>query len=303
LISYLPTGQIIPEQLDPVSWSDSYEVSWHTHGLMWGELISWTSPLNGFPWMEAIIGCPIFVSHESQSVWADPVPEFILDDEPGLSPVNAWFDLLLEATRSLVDLAEGRYPIASGIMRGVTDLLAAILGSTNFYLAIHDQPDMLSRLASQLADLWVDVVRAQYEIIPRFQGGYVNAGIWSPEDSPVYQEDASALISGETYELIVGPMARDILGSFKNPILHLHSVGLHILPSFLEMENPPIVEVNIDPSGPPLDSLLPEFKRIQTAAPLELFGDEAVMQRCMEELPAYALACLIQLPEAEVAND
>jgi hypothetical protein len=303
LIAHFQPGQIFPEKIDPVSWFNYYEESWNTHGLLWGELISWTSPLNGFPWMEAIAGCPIHVSPESRSVWADPLPAFNTNIEISLSPQNPWFELLIEATKSLVVLADGRFPIASGIMRGITDLLAAILGSTNFYLAIHDEPKTLSRLARQLADLWVDVVQAQYEIIPEFHGGHVNAGIWSLGCSPVYQEDASALISGEAYEQIVGPIARDVMRSFKNPILHLHSVGLHILPSFLIMDQPPIIEVNIDPAGPSIKGLLPVFKQIQAATPLELFGDEAVIQKCIDGLPANALACLIQALEAEVAND
>jgi hypothetical protein len=303
LISHFQPGQIFPEQLDPDSWSDFYEESWNTHGLLWGDLISWASPLNGFPWMEAIAGCPIHVSRESRSVWADPIPGFNMDYEIILSPQNPWFEQLIEATKSLVVLADGRYPIGSGIMRGITDLLAAILGSTNFYLAIYDEPQTLSHFARQLADLWIDVLRAQYEIIPEFNGGFVNAGLWSYGYSPVYQEDASALISGDAYEEIIGPMARDILHSFKNPILHLHSVGLHIVPSFKEMDHPPIIEVNIDPSGPSIEELLPIFKKIQAATPLELFGDKAVIQKCTDGLPANALACLIQAPETEVAND
>ena len=56
-------------------------------------------------------------------------------------------------------------------------------------------------------------------------------------------------------------------------------------------------------SGPSIEELLPVFKKIQAVTPLELFGDKAVIQKCIDGLPVNALACLIQAPEAEVANE
>jgi hypothetical protein len=184
-------------------------------------------------------------------------------------------------------------------MRGISDLLASLVGANTFYVSLYDQQEAVIEVAAQLADLWIEVVRGQYNEIPAFEGGYANAGIWLPGPCPVYQDDASALISAKSYEAVIGPHARRILEAFPYPIMHLHSVGLQIIPSILSAAVPVIVEVNIDPAGPPLEKLLPIFRQIQAQAPLEIFGSPEVIRACLEALDPTGLACLILEPEPE----
>jgi hypothetical protein len=303
LIEYLGEEEVHPEDIDAERWLHVYEQTWENTGLMWGDLVYWAAPLNGFPWLEAILGCSIHVSRESNSVWAEPPTDFRLGDEVRLDPKNAWFQKLLQATEALVKLSAGRFPVASGIMRGISDLMAALLDSTKFYLTLYDQPEKLSQLAQNLAETWIKVVSAQYELIPTFSKGYVNAGLWTPGPCPVYQEDAASLISSEIFEGIIAPYSRQVLTSFECPIMHLHSEGLQIIDSFLGIENQPVIEVNIDPTGPPLNELIPIFKTIQDMAPLEIFGTVDEIHTCLEELSYDGLACLILESSLEVVND
>lgn len=292
-IPYLGEGRIEPGDIDLEGWLPRYEEFWEKTGLSWGEMLHWASPLNGFPWMEAIAGCPIYVSSTSKSVWAGEIPGFRLGDPICLDPENPWFRLLLKATQGLVDLAGGRFPVAPGIMRGISDLLSAILGTTRFYLAIYDEPRAVSEMSRHLGELWIAVLQRQYEIIPTFCSGYVNAGLWSPGACPVYQEDAAASISSQSYELIIGAKARNVLQAFADPIVHLHSVGVHLAPSLLKSDRVPVIEVNIDPSGPAVQELLPAFQDIQISAPLEIFGSLPDIQSCLDGLSHQGLACLL----------
>ena len=303
LIEYFGEDEVHPEDIDADRWLHVYEQTWDRTGLMWGDLLYWAAPLNGFPWMEAILGCAIHVSHESNSVWAEPPPSFKLGEKVQFDHKNAWFQKLLETTDALVTLSAGRFPVASGIMRGISDLMAALLGSSHFYLALYDPPDELSRLAQHLEEIWVKVVKAQYEVIPTFAEGYVNAGLWMPGPCPVYQEDAAALISAENFEEVIAQSSRNVLGSFECPIMHLHSEGLQIIDSFMGIENQPLIEVNIDPAGPPLNDLMPIFRTIQNEALLEIFGTVDEIRTCLEELSYEGLACLILESSLEVVND
>jgi hypothetical protein len=298
-IASFPEGEITPEDLHPDSYLPVYEEVWVDTGLMWGELIHWASPLNGFPWMEAICGCPVHASVESKSVWAEEPPGFQIGDEIQIKPANPWFDQLIEVTKALVHLSAGRYPVAPGIMRGISDLMVALLGHNHFYIHLKDRPEDLRALASQLADLWIEVVKAQYQVIPAFDGGYANAGLWLPGCCPVYQEDAAALISPADFERVIAPSARRVLEAFEYPIMHLHSEGLHLVPILLGGNQNITIEVNIDPAGPPLEHLLPVFADIQKAAPLEVFGKEDEVLTCLEALPAAGTAYLIMESELE----
>ncbi|MGE5224702.1 MAG: hypothetical protein ACM3PY_19880 [Omnitrophica WOR_2 bacterium] len=292
-IPYLGEGCIEPEDIDLEGWLPHYEDFWNKTNLCWGEMLHWASPLNGFPWMEAIAGCPIYVNPTSKSVWAGEIHRYHLGDRISLDPEDPWFQLLLKATQGMVELARGRFPVAPGIMRGISDLLSAILGTTHFFLAIHDEPQAVSEAARALSDLWIAVVKRQYEIILPFYGGYVNAGLWSPGKCPVYQEDAAASISARSYEAIIGAYARQVLQAFDDPIVHLHSVGIHLAGSMLKSEKIPVLEVNLDPSGPPVQTLLPNFQAIQALAPLEIFGSQDDIQTCLDGLSQQGLACLL----------
>jgi hypothetical protein len=298
-ISGLPSREIMPEDVSPDRWLSVYEQAWEQTGLMWGELLHWESPLNGFPWMEAIAGCPVYARQESLSVWAGERNGYHLGDDIRFDDRSGWCQALLENTRALAKLSDGRFPVAPGIMRGISDLMASLLGSERFYLALYDQQEMAGETAAQLADLWIDVVRSQYTVIPAFSGGYANAGLWFPGHCPVYQDDASALISAKLYEQVIGPSARRVLEAFPYPMMHFHSAGLQFLPSILLASVPVVIEVNIDPSGPPVEELIPVFRGVQQAAPLELFGSPAVILACLEALAPAGLAGLILEPEPE----
>lgn len=292
-ITLFSAVEIKPTDLDTQSWLQIYETFWQNTGLMWGDLIHWVSPYNGFPWMEVVAGCPVYLSKESSSVWADKPTNFQIGDEVRLDTHNPWFEKLLQVTEAVVGLSEGRFPVAPGIMRGISDLMVALLGHNNFYLYLKDTPEVLTDMAFMLADFWIEVVSAQYETIPKFDNGYVNAGLWMPGICPVYQEDAAALISGEDFEKIIGPATRRVLQAFPYPIMHFHSTGVHLVPALLNANRNITIEVNIDPTGLSTEELIPIFANIQQFAPLEIFGNANDIWTCLEALPAAGIAYLI----------
>lgn len=290
-------GQVRPDDIDLNIWLACYEDFWQRTGLAWGDMLHFAHPLK-LPWMEAIAGCPVHLSRQSGSAWAEQHPIFHLGrDDVSLDRRNPWFQLLLEATEALVDLAAGRFPVCSGAVRGVSDMMAAMLGLNRFYLAIHDAPEALAELAQQLADLWIEVVRALYEVIPPFAEGFVNYGLWTPGISPVYQEDAAGLISSSDFERVFGEPTRRVLSAFPYPLIHLHSAGLQPLPSVLKTHPAPLIEVHIDDGGPPVEALVTRLRHVQEVAPLLIFGDRDPVMACLEQLSPRGLAGLILKPD------
>jgi len=286
-------GQVRPDDIDLDIWLACYEDFWQRTGLAWGDMLHFAHPLK-LPWMEAIIGCPVHLSRHSGSAWAEQHPSFHLGhDDVCLDRRNPWFQLLLKAAEALVGLAAGRFPVCSGALRGISDMMSATLGLNRFYMAIHDAPEALAELARQLADLWIEVVRALYEVIPPFAEGFVNYGVWTPGISPVYQEDAAGLISSSDFERVFGEPTRRVLSAFPYPIIHLHSAGLQPLPSVLKAHPVPLIEVHIDDGGPPVEALVTRLRHVQEVAPLMIFGDRDAVMACLEQLSPRGLAGLI----------
>jgi hypothetical protein len=75
------------------------------------------------------------------------------------------------------------------------------------------------------------------------------------------------VISPRTYERFLLPCDERICGSMAYPIIHLHSVCLHVLDKVLSVAGFGAIQVVVDPgpADPPLLSLLPAFQRVQMA--------------------------------------
>jgi hypothetical protein len=239
-----------------------------------GDLYWVVKPPRALPWMEAIIGCGVHVSDRSLAMTA-VTPEVAPD--PGRLDLdsNGWLRLMTAFTQNLAHHFGNRYPVGQTLMRGPSDMLAALLGH-GFYTELCDNPSSLKALARQCADIWIKVLQTQYRFIPAYEGGYVagTMGLWAPGPVAVYQEDAAGFISESMYREVFWECDVAIAEAFPYSLLHLHSAALHILTAVLEIPSLTAVNVVVDPLGPSLSALLPDLRRIQAAGKaLHLHGD------------------------------
>ena len=94
-----------------------------------GDLPYTATAFPGIPWMEAALGCPVVADHDTGSCRSLPaVGPGEWPTLPAFSPDNPWVDLCLRMTRALAAQAGGRYPLGTTLMRGVCDVLGALLG-------------------------------------------------------------------------------------------------------------------------------------------------------------------------------
>jgi hypothetical protein len=239
-----------------------------------GDLFWAAKPPRAIPWLEAIIGCDVNVSSGSKAITARPPAQL-----PDLATIdlatNPWLNLMNDFTNTLAGHFGQRCPVGQTLMRGPSDMMAALLGQ-DFYTGLIDHPEKMKILASQCTEIWLQVLQSQYEYIPRYQGGYVSgtSGLWAPGRLAVYQEDAGGTISAAMYRKFFFECDAAIAAAFDYSLLHLHSASLHILGAVLEIPRLNAVNVVLDPSGPNLDTLIPDLRRIQKAGKaLHLHGD------------------------------
>jgi hypothetical protein len=87
------------------------------------------------------------------------------------------------------------------------------------------------------------------------------------------QEDATAVYSPALYRRFVQPVDRMLAGHFASSFIHLHSTSMFLLDAFLEIQEIQCFEVNNDAIGPPVENMVPYFRRIQDAGkPLLIRG-------------------------------
>jgi hypothetical protein len=106
------------------------------------------------------------------------------------------------------------------------------------------------------------------------------------------QEDATAVYSPALYRRFVQPVDRMLARQFPCSFIHLHSTSMFLLDAFLEVEEIRAFEVNNDALGPPVEQMIPYFKRIQAARkPLLIRGSfsEEDLRRLMGSLEPHGL--------------
>jgi hypothetical protein len=301
---------LLPEQIEPEQLLSSLlrhlQQAWRASG----DLFPVATPLFGLPWLEAIIGCPIVASLQSETIWAEPLgtdfPDADQLRERALSPRNTWTVKLRQCLQVLAEALRGTTPFGTPILRGPTDLMAALMGGTAMVLALQDRPEESVRLLDVLADIWTQVAGSILDFVPRFQGGYgCFRGVWAPGRTAILQEDASAVLSPQLYERLVLARDRRILAEFPFAMMHNHSSNLGIMVEGLTGSDAlAAFELTVDPPPAPcLRSLLPILRKIQENKPLVVFGslNEQDLEVLSGELSPSGLAICVEVESIEEA--
>lgn len=214
-----------------------------------GDHINSTRPAYPVAWMEAVLGCPIYVTAASCS--SRPA----IDGGRGLSPApdarrlrqSPWLGVMERVLEDEVAAAGSTHPAAQLHLRGVIDMLAAYLGEERLCLSVYDEPEELRRLAETFADLYIEIARKGLRSRPPWRGGYVSVwGVYAPGPLLDYQIDASGLFSLEAYERCFSPFDARVLSAFPFTVIHLHSCALHVVPAVLDTKGVRAVQISLD---------------------------------------------------------
>lgn len=273
--AFLRHGVLQPEDVPVRRFLPEYERLFRMHDEMGGDFLWSASAFWGLPWMEALAGCGVFVDQQTGSS-RSVRPEGLRDADglPGFDPLSLWAFKAREFLRELREQSAGRFPLGATLMRGISDLLSAIHGGSEFLLRLIDHPQEERRLVRKLTDLWIAFASDQLAEIPPFHGGVGSFyyAMWLPGRGVWLQEDASALMSPRLFEEFILPSVVEIAGAFDTSIIHLHPSTY--VPVELLVDSPlTAIELHIDFAGPRAEDLYPYYRAIQARKPLIIWGD------------------------------
>jgi len=245
------------------------------------DLIRGACPMQvAVPFLPGMLGCklrilPDNVLGEEQHLSWDEALHLELDHQ------NPWFRIYMEFAQALVACSNGRFPVSHAAELGPTDLHAVVRGHNESIMDLVDEPEKSAKLLWRMGDIFREVTEEFWKRVPLFHGGYFDAqySLWSPGPIIRMQEDATAVFSPTLYRKFVQPVDRMLAGHFPNSFIHLHSTSMYLLEAFLEVEEIKCFEINNDVSGPPLENMIPYFRRVQKARrPLLIRGSFSVQE-------------------------
>jgi len=309
LMATISPGLVKPKDIRTDLFLEDCDRLYETHQNL-GDYPLASAPFVGIPWMEAIMGCPIMAS--SSGFWA----EHCVNDwkswhwqQPTRD--NPWTQKLLELTSTLVEHAKGRYPVAPTLMRGPSDILAALRGGANLPLDIFDEPDLIRKALAMCADVHVEVGKAQLSLIPESSQGYMagDAALrtWAPRKIVWLQEDAMSLLSPSLYSEFIYPLDKRISGEYPCTAFHLHGSALWAIDELLQIPEIDVIELNLEDATCDIDATFAGWKKIQAHRPLviwRMYGEdfESWLKRVLKEIPANGLSIQISTNNIDEAK-
>jgi hypothetical protein len=265
-----------------------YEFAFANRAVNSDDWMPFSAPWRAIPWLEAWCGCPVRNSSGSLA------PGHICDSFEALSaaPIPAddrWFQCLGQQIELLANHAPPDCWISPTILRGPSDVLAAMRGLTGFGCDVHDAPDSVQECAGRVQRLLLRALDQHFAKVKPKLGGYGHIfGYWAPGPTIAIQEDLLGLCRPTVYRDFFMPLSAEVvrhLGAYV--VFHLHSTGLRHYRHVLDIPGLGGLQITIEANGPALIDLLPVFREVLERSRLLLFVDHR-----FEELPAV----LRQLP-------
>lgn len=248
----------------------SYDAS---HRTIWcDDWMPYNAAWRAVPWLEAICGCGVHVGAGALT------PLACVDSAGALAEAvlggrAEWLgSLWAETARAAVGAGVWVSPT---ILRGVSDVLAAMRGLTEFYCDVLSEPGAISRAAELATAVLIEVFRGHFLRVGDQWEGYGNVyGYWSPGPTVVLQEDALGMCSPGTYGEMFAPLTAAVVEAVGEHVLfHLHSTGCGHWREVLAVPGLAGVELTVEANGPEPAALEPMLRKILERSRLILFVD------------------------------
>jgi hypothetical protein len=276
-----PRANVLPQDLTEGLAMTEYEYWFRDRAVSCDDLLAFSAAWRAIPWLEACAGCPVRYSEGSLA------PGHFVESAEALADVpipadNGWFECMARETQRLENQAAPDCWTSPSILRGPSDVLAAMRGITNFLVDLLDHPQAIRAAAERVNQLLLDALEAHFAIVKPKLGGYGHIfGYWAPARTIAIQEDTMGMASPAAYREIFMELNAQVVRRLGACVfLHLHATGYKHYKEVMKIPGIAGLQIVMETGGPTLLDMLPVFREILEQSRLILqLGD------CVEHLP------------------
>jgi hypothetical protein len=284
-----PKAEVRPEDVTGSLVCTDYEDACSGRTVHSDDWIPYNAPWRAVPWLEAISGCR--VPYASGSLSGTHFVERAEDLADLIIPAaNGWLECLRSQIADLVATCPTDCFVSPSILRGHSDVIAALRGLNGFFLDLYDAPGLISAAIERIGSLTRDVIAMHFGLVQPKLGGYGYIyGYWAPGPTVTIQEDMMGLASPDLFrDLFLEDEIRLVDHLGPHTFFHVHSTGYAHYPHLLEIPGLAGIQLTVEANGPSLVSLLPVMQEIQRRMRLIVFVDayfEELSEACKQLAP------------------
>lgn len=283
-----------------------YEFGFARAAVTVDDFLPFSAPWRAIPWLEAICGCPVRCAAGSLGPGHPAATLAALETWP-IPADRAWLERLAQETARVQAEAPADCWTSPTILRGSSDVLAALRGLSEFYCDLYDDMELIDRAAGRIHRLFLDALERHFSLVRPKCGGYGHIfGYWAPAPTIVIQEDVLGSCSPAVYRDHFAKYSADVVKRLGACVLfHLHSTGCAHWRDVLAVPGLAGLELTVEANGPAIEDLLPMFRTILERSRLILCADAGIarLPEVIRQLPREGLYVLLRQDDVPTNAD
>ncbi len=228
------------------------------------DLLRAAMPFASLPWMEAALGCSV-VSTNAQFASQSHLSGIEAYEPVVFDAANPWVRKYMEFLDVYSRAFDGEYPIGQSVLRGVSDLFAALFGPEQAVLLLMTQPEAADPVLRDLNAFLEAFYHCQMAHLPEFAGGHVigQYELWAPGSVARIQEDNASLLTPDLYREHLKPLNAHLAENWDYTLMHIHASAIFMLDELLDIKGIRVFQVSKDEGGIRIEDMLPSLVKIQ----------------------------------------
>jgi len=169
------------------------------------------------------------------SGWISSMVPHVLENWAGFDALrfdenNLWYKRFIKQLHIMREKAEGKFGIGHLIAIDSLTFVYELVGATDTYISMVEQPEMVRRAIDFGFDLNLRVQRTFFEIVGTLEGGTCSYVLpWAPGTLLNESVDPFHMTSLADFEKWGREPAQRLISQFDGALLHLHANGWHLL--------------------------------------------------------------------------
>lgn len=176
---------------------------------------------------------------------------------------NPHFTRIRRELEYLSAASHGDFGINVEASMSLTTTISQLRGGMQFMFDVMDRPNEVRALAETALEALLALQAEVVRLNPLAEGtAHRWLNYWHPGTGFWFSEDDAVMLSAAMYHDLFLDLDMRLCAGVDIAVAHWHTVGLHLLPSLLEIPNLRMIQLSPDPNGPDFETVLAACRTI-----------------------------------------